>query len=231
MKQEDLAQRVGTLRSLPRETEWVEFKESRADPQEIGEYLSALSNAAALCRESEGYILWGIRDATRDLVGTRFEPHETKVGNEELENWLATQLNPRIDVRIHEGSVDGARIVLLCVQAAFHTPVAFRGVEYIRVGSYKKKLKDHPEKERSLWLRFSEQPFESSVAAARVTSEDVLQLLDYPSYFRLVNTPLPDNRSGILERLEAEKIVAPQGNDRFDISNVGAILFAASPFL
>ena len=36
------------LCKLPRETEWVEFKDSNDDPEEIGEYLSALANSAAL---------------------------------------------------------------------------------------------------------------------------------------------------------------------------------------
>lgn len=39
---------VRELCALPRETEWVEFKINEADPQAIGEHLSALANAAAL---------------------------------------------------------------------------------------------------------------------------------------------------------------------------------------
>lgn len=42
---------VGLLRELcklPQETEWVEFKENAADPHDIGEYISALANSAAL---------------------------------------------------------------------------------------------------------------------------------------------------------------------------------------
>ena len=53
------------LLSKPRETEWVEFKENSADPQQIGEYISALSNAAALHGERVGYIIWGINDDSR----------------------------------------------------------------------------------------------------------------------------------------------------------------------
>ena len=37
---------LAELRKLPRETEWAEFKHNRAEPDEIGEYLSALANAA-----------------------------------------------------------------------------------------------------------------------------------------------------------------------------------------
>ncbi|MCK4302978.1 MAG: transcriptional regulator, partial [Candidatus Eisenbacteria sp.] len=122
---------------------------------------------------------------------------------------------------------DARPVVLFSIQPALHTPVAFKGIRYIRIGSYKKKLKDHPEKERALWSLLSGESFESSVAASRVTAGDVLKLIDYPSYFRLMDIPLPENRAGILERLEAENIVIRQVGDRFDISNVGAILFAA----
>ena len=43
-----LASLVRELCALPRETEWAEFKLNEAEPQAIGEYLSALANAAAL---------------------------------------------------------------------------------------------------------------------------------------------------------------------------------------
>ena len=64
------------LLSKPKETESVEFKENNADPQQIGEYISALSNAAALHGERVGYIIWGINDDSRQIVGT--ESHETQ---------------------------------------------------------------------------------------------------------------------------------------------------------
>ncbi len=34
---------INELTTLPKETEWVEFKVNNANPQEIGEYISALS--------------------------------------------------------------------------------------------------------------------------------------------------------------------------------------------
>lgn len=54
-----LAGLLRELRKLPNETEWVEFKANYADPHEIGEYISALSNAAALCGKTNGYLVWG----------------------------------------------------------------------------------------------------------------------------------------------------------------------------
>ena len=38
---------VDRLRSLPTETEWLEFKSSRCSPAQLGEYLSALATPRA----------------------------------------------------------------------------------------------------------------------------------------------------------------------------------------
>jgi predicted HTH transcriptional regulator len=212
---------------LPRETEWVEFKHNNADPQEIGEYISALSNAAALNRNNHAYILWGVEDRTHNLLGTTFRPHQQKKGNEELENWLLRLLTPRIDIRIHEVNVNNVPIVLFDIQPASNQPIAFGGRKYIRVGSYKKNLKDYPEKERALWALFSEKPFEAGIALTAATSDDVLTLIDYVTAFHLLGIPLPDNRQAILDRLAAEKVIALQSGSRFEITNVGAVLFAS----
>ena len=37
---------IQRLTALPRETEWVEFKENQAEPGEIGRYISGLADAA-----------------------------------------------------------------------------------------------------------------------------------------------------------------------------------------
>jgi hypothetical protein len=43
--QEYIVGLVRELCRLPRETEWVEFKENNRDAQEIGEYVSALGKS------------------------------------------------------------------------------------------------------------------------------------------------------------------------------------------
>jgi ATP-dependent DNA helicase RecG len=155
MKIGELQSRLDELLRLPLETEWVEFKHNNDNPQEIGEYISALSNSAALHGKTESYLIWGIKDAGHTIVGTTFQPKRAKKGNEELEHWLLRQLSPRIDFTINEWERDGKRVVLWRIQAANSTPVRFAGESFIRVGSYKKKLKDFPEKERSLWAILS----------------------------------------------------------------------------
>ena len=97
---------------------------------------------------------------------------------------------------------------------------------WIRVGGVKKKLKEHPGKEKELWLVLARLNFEKGIAAQEVTGDEVLALLDYPKYFELSGQGLPAGRSGILERLGVDRLIVPRGTDIFDITNLGAILFA-----
>lgn len=217
---------VQELRKLSVETEWAEFKENMADPNEIGEYISALSNSAALAGKTKAYLVWGIQNDTHEIVGTAFSPSTSKKGNEELENWLLRLLSPKISFQFKELTIEGEPVVLMVIERAFRHPVQFRGQEFIRVGSYKKKLKEHPQKERALWRVFDQTPFEARLAAERVEEDRVLKLLDYPSYFDLMDLPLPEGRRGILEALEADELIQPDEAGSWSITNLGAILFA-----
>jgi ATP-dependent DNA helicase RecG len=214
------------LRNLPAETEWVEFKHNDDNPEKIGEYISALANSAALMGKVNAYIVWGVDNQTHDLLGTRIHPALCKVGNEELESWLLRQLTPKINFHFHELTVGGLLVVLMEIGAAFRHPVRFKTTEYIRIGSYKKKLKDYPEKERELWRVFDKTPFEREVAADNMSADDVLRLLDYPSYFDLLHLPLPASRDGILDGLQSDELITPDKDGTWNITNLGAVLFA-----
>lgn len=226
MAQSNFESIVRELTALSGETEWVEFKLNNEKPVEIGKRISAISNSAALHKKPKGFILWGVENETHKIVGTSFRPRLAKVGNSELENWLATMLDPRIDFSIREETVDGFHLVLFEIQPASHRPVRFSGVEYIRIGSYTKTLHDHPEKERTLWKLFDRVPFESDIAMSDVVPEEILSLLDYQTYFQLTKQPLPDSEKAILDKLSKERLIISKGQDRYDIANLGAVLFA-----
>jgi ATP-dependent DNA helicase RecG len=217
---------VNELRAHPNETEWVEFKHNNKEPTEIGEYISALSNGAALYGKSHGYLIWGLNDETHEIVGTSFDPKCEKIGNEQLESWLLRLLTPGIMFVFHEVITDKGKIVFLEIERATGRPVQFKGVEYIRIGSYKKNLKEYPTRERDLWRVFEQVPFEDGIAAEHVPDTDVLKLLDYPSYFELNNVALPEDRKRILERLSEDSMIVPCDAGGWNITNLGAILLA-----
>lgn len=216
---------LNNLCRLPGEQEWVEFKENNESPEMIGETVSALSNGARLRGEPCGYLVWGVRDGTHEVVGTHFEPNRARKGNEALEHWLVRMLTPCLDLRFYQFEKAGQRVVILEVPATLHTPVQFSGREFIRVGSLKKALKDYPEKERELWQALNASRFEQGIAKAGLEADDVLRLLDYPKYFELTGQPLPSGKEGILARLAADGL-AVDGRQGWSVSNLGAILFA-----
>ena len=216
---------VKELCALPAETSWVEFKHNIADGNVIGTRISALSNGARLADKHTAYMIWGVEDETHRIVGTTFNPSVEKAKNQPLEMWLSQHLSPRIFFQFKELIVDEKRIVVLEIPAATTSPVEFDRTAYIRVGSATPRLSDHTERLKALWTKL--QPFAWETAAAKeyVQGDQVLKLLDYPAYFRLLDRPLPDNRDGIFEQLTSDKLIEPDVGGRWNITNLGAILF------
>ena len=152
-----LVRLVDELCQFSTETEWVEFKNDNHPPQAIGEYISALANAACLKYKPKAYLLYGIQDKTYEVVGTSFDPYNTKgKGNQDLLPWITAGLipNPGFEVFIVEHP--GGRVVIFEIDPARGTPVSFYGKSFIRVGSSKTNLKLHLDKERAIWTRGSD---------------------------------------------------------------------------
>lgn len=213
------------IQASSNECEWVELKHNNWNPQLLGEYVSALSNGAAYIGQSRGYLVIGLDDATHKVLGTNFNPKSEKIGNQELENWIATQLSPRVDFSIEELTLPEGKVVLFIIDSAGNTPVKFRGTSYIRVGTYKKPLSEHPERERKIWQNTHHSCFETKLAFVGATEDEVLNMLDYSTAFRMLDIPLPDNRKAIFDKLQEEQFVVKRPTC-YDITNLGAILFA-----
>ena len=217
---------IDELRRYPKEKEWFDFKVNNSESHMIGEYISALSNAALLHQVKHGYLVFGSDDVTHEILGTTFTPQTEKGrGNEDLEPWLKRLLDPRVDFSFHEITCEEKPVVIVQIDAAYERPVRFDGTEYIRVGSYKTKLSNHPELERKLWALTHSVRFEEGYASSGITGDDVLDLLDYPAFFHLLEVPLPESKSGILKRLEDEQAIS-RDEAGFKITNLGALLFA-----
>ena len=223
---QDICGLLDELRMHSAESTWVDFKVNNSNPQAIGEYLSALSNAAVLAHQPRGYLVWGIVDKTHNVVGTTFRPTEKKKGNEDLTTWLLRLLDPKLDFRFYEVTYEGHFVVVLEVPCATSQPVQFSGERYVRIGSSKRKLRDHPQIERELWKGLDSTPFEARVALGRINGADVEELLDYASYFALLKLPKPAGRETTLARLAKDDIVEKNQFGSWNITNLGALLFA-----
>jgi ATP-dependent DNA helicase RecG len=217
---------VRELCKLPAETPWLEFKRNNDDPDTIGEYLSALSNAAALDGRANAYLIWGIVNNSHEVLGTSFVLSKARKGDEELESWLLRMLSPRLHFRFVTLGLEGRPVVVLEIPAASGKPTQFAGREWVRVGSNKKPLRDYPELERELWRRFDRTPFEAQLAAENLSGSEALALLDYSAYFDMLGLPPPEDRVALLARLEEDRLLIRNAAANWDVTNLGAILFA-----
>jgi len=131
------------------ECEWIEYKENWFDREELGMYISAMSNAAAFHGEEFAYFIWGIKDHTREIVGTNFN-YDKDVKNEPIKHYLARLLTPSISFNFEKFDFDGKKVVCLTIPAAKRIITEFNKERYIRIGSSKELFRKYPEREIEL---------------------------------------------------------------------------------
>lgn len=223
---EELRRLVHRLCALDSENEWVEFKTNNDDADQLGEYISALANSAALAGKEAGYLIYGVRDGDHTIVGTTADLAAKKVGNEDLRPWLVRLLSPQVNFGWASVVVDNENIIVVRVDAANSTPIKFKGNAFIRIGSYKKPLRDHAEHERRLWKALESYSVEEAIALGDLSVEQVVQLIDYPAFFALSQQPLPENRSAIIEALNVAGVLQHDIENQWQVTNFGALLYA-----
>lgn len=153
MSEKDLNILLNELVALPREQQWVEFKLNAGSisNEQIGEYISAMSNGATIANKPFGYLVWGVEDATQVIKGTNFRFATAKQGNQDLELWLRNLLHPKINFEIFEFNYQSKHIVLLRIPAAKDEPTHFQKKPYIRIGSNKTDLRNFPDYVRIIY--------------------------------------------------------------------------------
>ncbi|MBD3195992.1 MAG: transcriptional regulator [Candidatus Lokiarchaeota archaeon] len=94
---------------------------------------------------------------------------------------------------------------------------------YIRSAGQTRKMKKH---EIRLSISKSRDiKFEEEIAVYKLTTDEILNKIDFVRYFELSNQSLPENKNAILNKLCSERIIT-SSNEYYNITNLGAILFA-----
>lgn len=223
---ENLDKLVIELCKLPNETGWVEFKHNNCDPKMIGEDISALANSAVIADRNHAYMIWGIDDDTHKIIGTSVRLKQEKKGNQEIENWLRYMLSKNADFQIQSIDINGKHIEMLIISKAAGVPVTFEKVDYVRVGSYTKKIIEFPTLQKQLWDKLRHEQFEDIYAMTDLQINDVVNYLKCEAYFDILNLPIPTSIEGYKHYLLEEGIIVKQDNGLLAITNLGAILFA-----
>ena len=226
MTMENLDILVKELCKQPNESGWVEFKHNYWSPQMIGEDISALANSAVLADHSHAYMIWGVDDDTHEIVGTTVRLKREKKGNQELENWLRYLLSKNANFEFHEVDIDFKHVELIVITRAEGLPVTFEKVDYIRSGSYTKKLVEFPALQIQLWDKLRHSKFEDTLSITGLTDKRALRLLNYEAYFNLLHIAVPDDMEQIVHYMMEEGFIVRQDNGLFAITNLGAIFLA-----
>lgn len=136
MTQEELTKLLDELRTLPKETEWVEFKEAKNNYpfDKLGEYFSALSNEANLKGKQSAWLVFGVEDKNKKIVGTSYRMNKDNLDS--LKGEIANKTTNRITfIEIHELSTPQGRVIMFEIPSAPKgIPVAWEGHYYGRDG-------------------------------------------------------------------------------------------------
>lgn len=136
MTDTELLALLDEIRRLPHETEWVEFKEARQnyDFHKLGWYVSALANEANLKGQPCGWLVFGVRNGDRAIVGSRYRENPADLNH--LKQEVAAQMTGGFTfLDIHAVPHPEGRVVLFQIPPAPPgVPIAWQGHWYGRDG-------------------------------------------------------------------------------------------------
>ncbi len=135
MTEKDLIAKLDELRNLPAEKEIVEFKEAKKDYdfRKLGKYFSALSNEANLQNADFGWLIFGVEDEKKSIVGTNYRANNPNQ-LQNLKKEIADQTNNRITfIDIYDLTLPEGRIIMFQIPPASKgIPTSFQGHNYAR---------------------------------------------------------------------------------------------------
>ena len=206
-------EQINLWRSSPSEHQRLEFKEAKTqfDFRTLCKYCVALAN------EGGGQLLFGIADKPpRPVVGT------TAVNNPiGMAEKLFQTLGFRVDVEAVNHS-DGRVVV-------FHIPSRPRGTAYHLEGTYFMRSGEElvPMSEDQLRRIFAEgvPDWLEEYSRTGLDAAQVVELLDTQGFFELLKLPYPAEQSGVLDRLQQERLVDLNAGS-YSIRRLGALLLA-----
>ena len=135
MKVDELSQLLNVLIATW-ENEVVEFKQAGKDysTDDIGKYFSALANEANLRSVEPAWLVFGVHDKSRQVIGTDYRPEADRL--QSLKHQIAQNTEPSITLReIHVLHHQQGRVVFFEIPAApCGIPIAWKGHYYARAG-------------------------------------------------------------------------------------------------
>jgi len=210
-----------TLYPVPAEINELDWKTALSQKSDrIAQHLSAFSNLPG-----GGFLVFGIQDD-----GSLQSVEHNEVSNiiQKLGNIARNNLAHPVTIDHIITSYKDHSILLIHVPENQMKPVHFGGGTIY--DSYKRSagqtVRMSLSEVAALVANSSNLSFEELSALSDISEDEVLKLLDFDAFFRMASRNLPENRKAILDVLAGEGLVRTHYSGTWDITNLGAILFA-----
>jgi predicted HTH transcriptional regulator len=210
------------------ENEVIEFKQGKADELTIGKYISTLSNSACKSFKKYAYLVFGVKDDTKEIVGVNFKLNDKKVGSESLSFWLNKMLDPKTDFKLYDFDYSGKQVSFIRIAAAEIAPIKFQNIAKIRVDSQIKNLNSYPNLEKIIWDNCKGSSFEMQAAMLNVNYFKISELLDIESLYQSLDIIKPPSEDAIISKLVNLGLILSSSNQKnsYHITNMGALSLA-----
>lgn len=209
-----------SLKPVPSERNEIDWKVGlSSDKKRLVEHISAFAN-----NPSGGFLVYGInRDGlSQSITITEAEQIIGKLGNLAREG-----VEPPVILDHCNYSYNNNNLLFIRIPESKEKPVHLRGasIEETFIRSAGQTRKAHKNEIKKLLESSAEISFELLPAHPCQPYNRLIDLIDYSAYFQMLNIPVPENESAIIEALANDRILIPQ-QAGYLISNLGAILFA-----
>lgn len=211
-----------SLEPVPSELNEIDWKSGLSDKSDrLAQHISAFANQLY-----GGVLVYGVNDDA-----TLFSLSKEKIDEivRKLGNIAHNNLSNHIAIEHTIQSYNGENLLFIFIPEESNKPVHLRGKDiyasYYRSGG--QTLKMSPQQVQALIAKSIGLSFEEGIAKSDLTQEEVLELLDYKTLFRLLDKNIPKATDTILSTLK-EYGYCKENDGRWSITNLGAILFARS---
>lgn len=210
-----------TLYPVPAEINELDWKSALSEKSErIAQHLSAFSHLPG-----GGFLIFGVKD---DGYMQPVEQPEANNIIQKLGNIARNNLAQPVTIDHIIASCKGCSILLVHILESPVKPVYLKGGTVY--DSYKRSagqtVKMSSTEVAALIANSHNISFEQLVTVSDICMDEVLNFLDYDAFFRMSSKKLPENKKAILNVLANEEFIKAHSTENWDITNLGAILFA-----
>src|ERR1035437_2317525 len=211
-----------SLHPLPQELNELDWKETLSpNNDKLIRHLSAFSNLPG-----GGFMVFGVEDSTGKLNGISQKDGVTII--EKLSNLGRDSVSPLIKLDHSIELFQNVPLLFVFVKESAAKPVHLKSgtIEdtYIRSGGTTRKASR--QEVGGLMLNSKTPQFEELHCSSLKNEQEILNLLDYRSIFKLLHKPVPQNNQEILQWLTDERMIEPIDGAGYYVTNLGALAAA-----